>query len=431
MALSDIAPEYVISIQDHIAIYDGLPTKRKLTMLVEKGLDSNLIKDIELKKQEYTVVAIRKMITPREDLIFAFSKLKSEGYTICVASNAVRQTVVSVLHRMDLIEYVDRIFSNEDVAHSKPNPEMYLRCMIHASVTPGETLIFEDSHPGRKAAIRSGAHLAPVDFPEDVNYEYITHKIRHAEGVMKPEKWQAKDTIVLIPMAGAGSRFEKAGYTFPKPLIEVRGKPMIQVVVDNLNINAEFVFVVQKSHRAKYNLDYLLHLIAPGCRIVEVDGVTEGAACTTLLAKEFINRDDKHLVMANSDQFVEWDSHDFFYSCLNKRTDGAIVTFKATHPKWSFAKVNDDGLVVEVAEKKPISDLATVGIYYWNKASDYVKYAEQMITKNVRTNNEFYTCPVFNEAIADGKKIKTYNINKMWGLGTPEDLDTFLKGTKE
>jgi dTDP-glucose pyrophosphorylase len=228
-------------------------------------------------------------------------------------------------------------------------------------------------------------------------------------------------------MAGAGSRFEKAGYTFPKPLIEVNGKPMIPVVVENLNIDAKHIFIVQKEHYEKYNLKYLLNLITENnCEIVQVDGMTEGAACTTLLAKELINNNEP-LVMANSDQFVEWDSNEFMYSMTADNIDAGILTFNSTHPKWSFAKLNEDGFVSEVAEKKPISDIATVGVYYWNKGSDYVKYAEQMISKDVRVNNEFYVCPVFNEAIQDDKKVKVFPIEKMWGLGTPEDLDIFLK----
>jgi dTDP-glucose pyrophosphorylase len=227
-------------------------------------------------------------------------------------------------------------------------------------------------------------------------------------------------------MAGAGSRFEQAGYTFPKPLIDINGKPMIQVVVDNINIEANYIFVVRKEHRNKYNLDSLLNLIAPNCKIVEVDKITEGAACTTLLAKQFINNNNP-LLMANSDQFVEWDSNEFMYKMIEQKVDCGILSFKSTHPKWSFVKIDESGYATEVAEKKPISDIATVGIYYWNKGSDYVKYAEQMINKNIRVNNEFYVCPVFNEAIKDHKKIKTFNIKKMLGLGTPEDLQYFLK----
>ena len=230
---------------------------------------------------------------------------------------------------------------------------------------------------------------------------------------------------VLIPMAGAGSRFEKAGYTFPKPLIEVNGKPMIQLVVENLNVEAEYVFIVQKEHYDKYNLQYLLNLISPDCKIVQVDGITEGAACTTLLAKEYIDNNDA-LLIANSDQFVDWNSNEFLYSMQAGEVDAGILTFESVHPKWSFARVNEEGLVCEVDEKKPISNKATVGIYYWKQGSDYVKYAEEMIEKDKRVNNEFYVCPVFNEAIDDGLRVKTFDIDKMWGLGTPEDLEVFL-----
>lgn len=201
---------------------------------------------------------------------------------------------------------------------------------------------------------------------------------------------------------------------------------MIQAVVDNLNIEAQHVFIVQKSHYEKYNLQQTLNQISPNCEIVQVDGVTEGAACTTLLAKQYIDNDEP-LVIANSDQYVEWDSNEFMYSMVADSVDGGILSFKSTHPKWSYAKLGDDGFVCEVAEKKPISDIATVGIYFWKKGSDYVKYAEDMIEKSIRVNNEFYVCPVFNQAIEDNKKVKIFNVEKMWGIGTPEDLQIFLK----
>ena len=172
-------------------------------------------------------------------------------------------------------------------------------------------------------------------------------------------------------------------------------------------------------------MKYLLNLITQDCKIVCVDSITEGAACTTLLAKEFINNDEP-LLIANSDQFVDWNSSEFLYSMQADGSDGGILTFESVHPKWSFAKLGDDGFVCEVAEKKPISNKATVGIYYWNRGSDYIKYAEQMIRKDKRVNNEFYVCPVFNEALQDEKKIKIFPIEKMWGLGTPEDLERYV-----
>jgi dTDP-glucose pyrophosphorylase len=328
---------------------------------------------------------------------------------------------------MDYIEYFQ---TNEDVMRSKPYPQMYWNCMNALNAIPATTIIIEDSHIGRQGAIDSGSKLLPVEDPHDVTWERIEQAINELEGKSRKKiPWRDSKLNVLIPMAGAGSRFAQAGYTFPKPLIEVRGKPMIQTVVDNLNMEANYIFIVQKEHYEKYNLKYLLNLITPNCKIVQVDGMTEGAACTTLLAKEYINN-DASLVMANSDQFVEWNSNEVMYAFNADSIDGGILTFKATHPKWSYARLDDNGFVAEVAEKKVISDNATVGVYFWKNGSDYVKYAEQMIDKNIRVNNEFYVCPVFNEAIQDGKKIRVKEIQEMWGIGTPEDLNYFLDNYK-
>lgn len=430
LALSEIGKEYIIEREEHLSTYDGLPTSKKLEMLtLSKGLPSESHEKVWRLKQEKTIYLINKMNYDSR-MMKVLRSLKESQYSVHVASNSIKNTIKMMLLRRGLIEYVDEIFSNEDVKNAKPNPEIYLRSIIKAEVSPKETLVIEDSHIGRKAALESGAHLFPVRNPDDVILDSILQKIskiNRSKAVIKP-KWQGGNMNVLIPMAGAGSRFEKAGYTFPKPLIEVNGKPMIQTVVDNLNIDARHIFIVQKSHCEKYNLRNMLDTISPGCEVVEVDGITEGAACTTLLAKEFINN-DQPLLMANSDQYVDWDSNEFMYSMIGDTVDAGILTFKSSHPKWSFVKLNDDGFVNEVAEKNPISDIATVGIYYWNKGSDYVKYAEDMIAKDIRHNNEFYVCPVFNQAIEDDKKIKIFNIEreKMWGLGTPEDLDRFLK----
>ena len=302
--------------------------------------------------------------------------------------------------------------------------------MLEAGVNAKETLIVEDSHVGRLAAYNSGAHVLGVAGTHDLSLEKVLDAIgQHDNAGEARPKWQGGKMNVLIPMAGAGSRFEQAGYTFPKPLIEVHGKPMIQTVVENINVDARHIFIVRKEHYEKYNLQTVLSLISPDCKIVQVEDVTEGAACTTLLAKDFIDNGDP-LLIANSDQYVEWDSNQFLYAVSNNNVDGGILTFKSIHPKWSFAKTGPEGYVTEVAEKNPISDNATVGIYYWRKGSDYVKYAESMVNSNKRTNGEFYVCPVFNEAIADDKKFRIFPIEKMWGLGTPEDLNRFLEEHK-
>jgi len=428
-ALNKALGEYAISWDEHLSIYDGLKTNQKLDMLHEhKGLPKEQFKEIWNNKQKYTLEALRDL-KPNYQLQVCMDMLIAEGYKLAVCSNSIRKTILTVLSKFDIIDRFDLILSNEDIVNSKPHPEMYWKAMSKMGVLPEETLIVEDSPYGLLAAARSKAYVMRVGSPKEITYINI-NKYLNKEKMNSTPKWKDDKLNVLIPMAGAGSRFEQAGYTFPKPLIDVRNKPMIQVVVDNLNIDANYIYVVQKSHRAKYNLDTLLNLITPGCKIVEVDGLTQGAACTALLAKEFIDN-DAPLFFANSDQFVEWDSNEFMYKMNETNADGGIVTFKAIHPKWSFAKVNPlTGLVEEVAEKNPISDDANVGYYYWKHGSDFVKYAEQMIEKDIRVNNEFYVCPVFNQAIEDAKEIRTFNVSKMWGLGTPEDLKFYLENYK-
>jgi len=427
-----LGKEYTISWSDHLSIYDGLKTNQKLQILSEqKGLPTTNHKQVWYDKQKYTLEGLSNL-TSDFSLIETFNVLVDKGYKIAICSNSIRKTILTILAKIGVIQYIDYIVSNEDVVTSKPHPEMYWKAISFFGVLPEETLIVEDSPHGLLAANRSNSHVMRVTNPKDISYISLNKKIQtiNSKTMNTIPKWKNEKLNVLIPMAGAGSRFEQAGYTFPKPLIDVNNKPMIQVVVDNLNLEANYIYVVQKKHREKYNLDTLLNLITPGCKIVETDGLTEGAACTALLAKNYINNDNP-LFFANSDQFVEWDSNEFMYKMQETGVDGGIVTFKATHPKWSFARVDSKtGLVLEVAEKNPISDTATVGYYYWKSGSDFVKYAEQMIEKDIRVNGEFYVCPVFNQAVQDGKKIKTFDVREMWGLGTPEDLNAFLKSNK-
>lgn len=421
-----LGEEYAIEWEEHLSKYDGLKTQQKLNLLSKnKGLDPSAHKRIWADKQTETMKMLKEL-SPSFKLTKLFKHLSLKGLKIAVCSNSIRKTVFTVLQKLALLDHVDLVLSNEDVVNSKPHPEIFWNAMSSLSVVPEKTLIVEDSPHGLLAAARTKASVLRVKSPSDLNVDLIDEtllKVNKGYSIITP-KWVDEDLNVLIPMAGAGSRFQDAGYTFPKPLIEVNGKPMIQLVVENLNIKANYIFIVQKKHRQQYNLETLLKLITFNCTVIEIDGLTEGAACTALLAKKIIDC-DKPLFFANSDQFVEWDSNEFFYKMNETNCDGGIVTFNATHPKWSYVKVNNEGLVTEVAEKNPISNLATVGFYYWKKGSDFVMSAEKMIKKNKRVNNEFYVCPVYNEAISDGLKIRTFPAKKMWGIGTPEDLNFF------
>lgn len=425
LALSEISPDIQISFSEHLLKFDGKDTRSKLAELVFDGRLSDAYVDKVWRRKQEITAELLAVQPANAELQSVLSALKLEGFTVAIASNSIRATVESEVKRLRLASVVDFVLSNEDVSFPKPHPEIYWKAMLLAGVGPEETLILEDSSVGRRAALRSGAKLLPVDSPSDISMELVQTilLVTSTHTALKP--WKAKNLNILIPMAGAGSRFANAGYTFPKPLIEVAGKTMIEVVVKNLNIDANYIFLVQAEHFEKYNLSHYLNLLAPDCKIVVVDTLTDGAARTALLAKEFIDNSSA-LLIANSDQFVNWDSSEALYQFGSEKVDGALVTFKSTHPKWSFAEVDDNGWVRRVAEKDPISDVATTGIYFWSRGSDFVKCAEQMIEKDIRTNGEFYICPVYNEAIGSGLRIKTYEADRMWGLGTPEDLNSFL-----
>jgi NDP-sugar pyrophosphorylase family protein len=235
---------------------------------------------------------------------------------------------------------------------------------------------------------------------------------------------------IVIPMAGRGSRFQKEGYELPKPLIPVCGRPMIEVVINNLRPRQDhrFVFICLQEHIERYGVVERLRTWAPGCAVVTVDRVTEGAACTVLLARDEINCDDP-LMIANSDQWVDIDINNYLAGMDTENLDGLIMTMWADDPKWSFVRFGDDGGICEVVEKLVVSNEATVGIYNYRHGRDYVVAAELMIAKDLRVNNEFYVAPAYNEMIKVGKKISHYNIGKeadgMYGLGIPSDLKLF------
>lgn len=236
---------------------------------------------------------------------------------------------------------------------------------------------------------------------------------------------------IVLPIAGRGSRFAVAGYTQPKPLIPVHGEPMIAAVVRNIRPLRphRFIFVALAEHLEHAGMREALNAAAPGCIIVPVDRVTEGAACTVLLARDYIDTTDA-LMLANSDQWVDIDINDYLATMDLQRADGLIMTMEANDPKWSFVGLDKHNLVTTVVEKKVISNEATVGIYNFRSGAAFVAAADRMIAKNLRVNNEFYVAPVYNEMIEEGARIAIYNVGSegagMYGLGIPQDLDLFL-----
>jgi len=234
---------------------------------------------------------------------------------------------------------------------------------------------------------------------------------------------------VLIPAAGEGSRFAKQHWGKPKPFIDVDGKMMLEHVIANVcPANASPTVLLRAEHMKACDREVQL-LRGMGTTIRSVDRLTEGTACTVLLARTSFDN-DRPLLIANSDQWVDFDCSAFIDDCLERNLDGSILVFRDVlmDPKWSFARIDERGLVVEVAEKRAISDLATVGIYLFRRGSDFVRAAVDMIACNDRVNNEFYTCPTYNYMIRNGARIGVYEVaaDAMKGLGTPEDLTAFL-----
>lgn len=397
----------------HIKHYNGLPTAVKIDKLKSSGINitPEVEKTIRISKQKATVQCIKNYCAVDETKTKLINTLKKMGYITGVCTNAVRETLDLILEKLELDQF-DLTLSNQDIKHPKPSPEIYQKAMEKLNVTPEETLIVEDSPKGIKAAKASGAHVLEVSGYADVHQTSVLRKITQIN---------YNNLQILIPMAGRGTRFARVGYTVPKPMIPVLGKPMIHHVIDNLNIDgAKWHFVVLSDHLEEYDK---LHEL-PG-NIVKQHGMKQGAACSASLAFEHLNPDDPVLV-ANSDQFIDMNILDFLTAGIN--CDGAIMTFKSNHPKWSYASVDENEYVNKVKEKVVISDNATSGIYLWNKASSFIQGIKDMIEAGDTHNNEYYIAPSFNYCITRGLKYRLMHIKKqqMWGLGTPEDLIKFV-----
>ena len=233
---------------------------------------------------------------------------------------------------------------------------------------------------------------------------------------------------IVVPLGGRGRTFEERGYTFPKPLVEIQGRPMVECVVESLTPNLEhrFVFVCRSEHLHRYALGEVLQLVAPGARVVKMRGETAGALCTVRLASEWIEPEGE-LIVANGDQLIDFSLDDFVRRARERRRDGSLITFTSTHPKWSYAQADEQGLVRMVAEKRPISRHATVGIYYFRRGADFTAAATRMLLKGARTGGEFFLSPVYNEMILEGLAVDIFSIgnSQVTSLATPEDVEKY------
>ena len=235
---------------------------------------------------------------------------------------------------------------------------------------------------------------------------------------------------IVIPMAGRGSRFSDSGFNEPKPFISIFGRTMIELVVSNLRPKTphRFIFVVQETHVGPYGLEAHLSSIAPGCEIIQLAEVTDGAAVTVLAARDLI--DNAHaLMIANSDQYIDYDIDEYLNFFTDFSLDGLIMTMKADGNKWSYVKQDESGRVVDIKEKIAISNDATVGIYNFSRGADFVAAADKMISLKEKQNGEYYVAPTYNY-LPRSAKVRCFHIGEVnknfFGLGTPADLHRFM-----
>jgi HAD superfamily hydrolase (TIGR01509 family) len=416
-------PKLSIDINFHTEHLEARSTNQKLDILQEY-FNFNIDKQLVFKEKQ---VITHAMIGPmpvysktREAILWAHE----QGLILACCSNSIRSTVESSLKKITDISTFNVVLSNEDVEYPKPSPEIYQKAVDMLGSDKNITYVFEDSEVGKASARAAGLKVVDIVDALDITPAFLKDIYTYG---CRQEPTQIN---VVIPMGGLGSRFQNEGYTTPKPFLPIFGVPMFMRVVDNivpesLKSKTNIHIVVREEHALRFNE----LKTSDNIHIHTVEKLTEGAACTVLSVKKFIDNDFP-LVIANSDQFLEWSSVDFYRCLFHPDFDGVISTFEqpnSTDLRWSYANINENGHVTQVAEKVYIGPLATTGIYGWKRGSDFVKDAELMIEKNIRVKNEFYVCPVYTIGIERGLTIRTHKCSKMWGLGVPSDYEYFLR----
>jgi HAD superfamily hydrolase (TIGR01509 family) len=426
-AWNKLNTSHPIDVCFHAIHLEARSTRQKLAILKEHFYEFD-IKENEVSELKQRITQEKlKSARVYKKTCEAIAYLQRQGVKISVCSNSVRLTVMTSLEKITPIGTFELILSNESVLNPKPNPEIYLLALKSLNVKPEDVLVFEDSEVGKAAARAAGLRVIEVVDALDLSPRFLELALSGDLPCCAPVY------NVVIPMAGLGSRFSAAGYKTPKPFLPIDGEPMYLKVIQNV-VPAELMnravihIIVREEHKHLFEMAEKPRNIKIHC----VPALTEGAACTVLSIKSEINN-EYPIVIANSDQYLEW-SVDNFYRCLTHPDyDGVISTFYQPDPsdlRWSYANIDDEGTVTRVAEKQYIGDLATTGIYGWKRGADFVSDAEAMIRENIRVNKEFYVCPVYNSGIAVGRQFRTLNCKKMWGLGVPADYEHFLKHFK-
>lgn len=238
---------------------------------------------------------------------------------------------------------------------------------------------------------------------------------------------------IVILMAGPSKGFEEKGHIYPKYLLEMNGEPIVQRVVESLKpLKANPSFIIRKEDDDKAYIGSTLNILSPGCSIYRVSNITKGAVCSALFSIDSINNDDELLII-NGDQLIRNGIVEAIAEFRRKKEEGGIIVFRSVHPRWSFVSVDEEGHVNETSEKRPISDMATAGCYYFRHGKDFVEAAFNTIRKDVNYNGSYYICSTYNELILSQKKVGVYKIlpKDYVSFATPQMYENYLSNTKE
>lgn len=231
---------------------------------------------------------------------------------------------------------------------------------------------------------------------------------------------------LLIPLGGRGKRFSDSGYNDIKPFIEVIDDSMIRTVINNLNSEGvNFIFIINEEYISADEFREHVDSMGISYDLLSTPRLTEGPACTSLFAKHLIDNQTP-LIIVNCDQVIlDFDLENIEKFVSSTECDGFLGCFLSSSKKNSYVRLDPNGEVCDVKEKIVISNIATNGLHYWRRGSDFVRSAKEMIKADDRYNNEFYVAPTYNYLIKDGKKILPYFFNLHFPIGVPEDLDNY------
>lgn len=359
--------------------------------------------------------------------------IQKAGYLFYVKSDKSWRESISILVRNNIIENVDWLVSSDDVLYNTSSPDIYLKCMEHAQCSPDKVLIVGKPED-RVGALASAGRFLEIKRIEDFTFEIIERKI---ERLAPPElisllfetRWKSRLNVVVL--IESGDAFYKTAYTFPKPLIRIGGKTMIERVVDNLGIDfsCSNVFYVIKAEYKTSNIEEIINTTTPKNKIVFTNSA-EGTAVSALLFRKELKDDTTPLLVITADKIIKWNNEDsggslFFYTVNDEKIDSALVGIKGGR----YESVITDSLfplcVTNITSHS--ENVCSSGVHYFRKSSEFVKYADRMIASRIRVGKEFVVSYVHNEYIKDKKSVRLFVPSNVWDFQHPSGVDVYMR----